>query len=88
MTQPPSIPQVVSRTMFWQGDDEQWNWNTKSLTNEVIAQGSEPYESLKKALDAFFLSQGITYDFGMWPQQYGPLLRLPENQFQINKYTS
>lgn len=83
----PLKPEVVTRTFFYQGQDEQWYWKTKALNNEVIADGSEGYTTLRNALNGFFLSQGVTRDqFGEWPVNYGPLLKLPENQFQVNKY--
>ncbi len=89
MTMPPmpGKPEVVTRTTFYQGEDNQWYWQTKAPNNEVIADGSEGYKALKDCLKGFFLSHGITYEsLGVWPQNFGPLTRLPENQFQVNKY--
>ena len=88
MTNPmPAKPEVVTRTFFYQGEDKNWYWQTKSLNNEVIADGSEGYQTLRSALKGFFLSHGIDKEeFGEWPGSFGPLIKLPENKFQINKY--
>lgn len=87
----PAMPEVVSRTMFSQdAGTSQWNWATKSLSNEVVAQGTEGgYGSLREAIQGFFDSQNVEYQtFGKWPANYGPLTMVPENMYQINKYLS
>ncbi len=87
MTMPPrpGKPEVISRTMFTQND--LWSWETKSLTNEVIAHSQEGFKSLREAIQDFFSAQNADYQpLGKWPVDYGPLTMLPENLYQINKY--
>lgn len=89
MTSPsmPPKPEVVTRTFFFQGSNKDWYWSTKALNNEIIADGSEGYKTLKDAMKGFFLTHGVVKeDFGSWPNNFGPLLKLPENKFQINKF--
>lgn len=85
----PKMPEVVSRTLFYEGSDSKWYWHTKALNNEIIADGGEGYEKLKDAMTGFFLSQGVQYEqFGSWPSQFGPMTKLPENKYQINKFVT
>lgn len=88
MPSPPPMPQAVARTMFNLINDK-WCWETKSLDNQVIATNeTEGYNSLREALDDFFTHNGIAPADreGSWPENYGPLLRLSEIKYQINKY--
>lgn len=85
----PKMPEVVSRTVFTLHDDDFWYWETKALNNEVVNTGGEGCKSLQEALNGFFLQQGIQYEqFGSWPEQFGPMMRLPENKYQINKFVT
>ena len=82
-----SKPEVVTRTLFNQGEDKQWYWQTKALNNEIVADGSEGYKSLKNAIHGFFVSQGVQYvALGAWPQNFGPLTRIDNETYQIQKY--
>lgn len=90
MTTPqlPGKPEVTTRTTFNQSEsDKQWYWQTKAINNEIVADGSEGYKTLKNAMKGFFVSQGVEYvPFGSWPTGYGPLTRIDEQNYQISKY--
>ena len=83
----PKKPEVVTRTTFFAGEGDQWFWETKSLTNEVIADGGEGYPTLRECIAGYFQQQNIPYGIAeKWPSNYGPLQRLQETQYQINKF--
>lgn len=89
MTAPPlpGKPEVVTRTNFYQSEDKQWYWQTKAINNEIVADGSEGYKTLKNAIKGFFIAQGVEYvAFGAWPTNFGPLTRIDNEHYQINKY--
>ena len=86
--QRPTKPEVVSKTMFTLGENDFWDWSTKALDNSVI-DGEGGYETLKEAIAGYFQKQNIPYGlFEKWPSNYGPLQRLQETQYQINKFTN
>lgn len=86
----PIRPEVVSYTIFTQDEETKlWNWQTKAINNEIIATGTEETTTLRDCIKNFFFDQGVTYGlFEPWPSNYGPLKRLPEEKYQINKYLS
>lgn len=85
----PKKPEVVSRTMFTLNQDDHWNWETKALNNEVISSGEGGYETLRDAIGNYFAQQNIPYGLAeKWPSNYGPLQRLQETQYQINKFVT
>ena len=89
MTAPqmPKRPEVVTRTMFTMGEDEKWYWETKAIDNSVVANGEGGYEQLRDAIAGYFAQQNVAYGLmEPWPSDYGPLKKLPGNQFQINKF--
>lgn len=87
--QPPLPPEIVTRTMFYQGGDKKWYWQTKAINNEIVGDGSEGYNALRDAIAGYFSQQGVPYgQFSEWPANYGPLQKLPDEKFQINKYLS
>lgn len=83
----PKKPEVITRTMFFTAGNDVWYWQTKSISNEVIAQGEESYPSLRDCIAGYFEQQNISYGIAeKWPSNYGPLQRLQETQYQINKF--
>lgn len=90
MTMPPrpGKPEVITKTLFTQpNEDKLWYWETKSITNEVIGNSQEGFQSLREAIQDYFSAQNADYQpLGKWPADYGPLSMLPENMYQINKY--
>lgn len=83
----PPKPEVITRTLFYTAGNDQWYWQTKSITNEVIATSEGGYPTLRETIGNYFAQQNVPYGmFEKWPSDYGPLQKLPENQFQINKF--
>ena len=86
-TEPPRRPEVVARTLFSANAEGKWTWETKSLDNEVIASSQEVHDSLRESLDNFFSANNIQRDEAFtWPRNFGPLMRLANDQYQINKF--
>lgn len=86
----PTRPEIVSYTIFSQDQETKlWNWQTKAINNEIIGSGTEEQPTLRQSIDHFFQTQGVVYGIlEPWPTNYGPLKRLPEEKYQINKYLS
>lgn len=84
----PTRPEIISYTIFSQDSENKlWTWQTKAINNEIIASSSESHTTLRDSMSNFFTEQGVEYSlFGTWPQNFGPLKRLPEEKYQINKY--
>lgn len=86
MSRPLAMPEIVSKTIFYQLQNDLWNWQTKALNNEIIAEGTEGHTKLQEALVSFFEQQGERYVLGQWPVNYGPFVQLPDGKYQINKF--